>query len=96
MRHLFSRLDANTKQALNLGSLSGFFWFAWAFGCYQTVYLQSIGFSASQLGLLNSIASGVGIASVAFWGMVSDRMGSLRKVLVIILAAGAGCMPSRR
>lgn len=90
MRHLFSRLDTNTKQALNLGSLSGFFWFAWAFGCYQTVYLQSIGFSASQLGLLNSISSGVGIASVAFWGMVSDRMGSLRKVLVIVLAAGAG------
>ena len=90
MKHLFSRLDTNVKQAVNLGALSGFFWFAWAFGCYQAVYLQSIGFSASQLGLLNSISSGVGIASVAFWGMVSDRIGSLRKVLVIILAAGAG------
>lgn len=90
MKHLFSRLDTSTKQALNLGSLSGFFWFAWAFGCYQTVYLQSIGFSASQLGLLNSLSSGVGIASVAFWGMVSDRIGSLRKVLVIVLAVGSG------
>lgn len=90
MKRLFSRLDTNVKQAINLGSLSAFFWFAWAFGCYQAVYLQSIGFSASQLGLLNSISSGVGIASVAFWGMVSDRIGSLRKVLVIILAVGAG------
>lgn len=90
MKSLFSRLDTNARQALNLAALSGFFWFAWAFGYYQTVYLQSVGFSASQLGLLNAISSGVAIASVSFWGMVSDRIGSLRKVLIALLVGGAG------
>lgn len=85
MKHFFSKLDPGAKQAFLLVGVNGLFWFAWAFGCYQTVYLQKIGFSASQLGLLNAIASGVGIASVSFWGMVSDRIGSLKKVLVTVL-----------
>lgn len=85
MKRIFSRLDFGAKQALLLIGVNGLFWFAWAFGCYQTVYLQKIGFSASQLGILNAISSGVGIASVSFWGMVSDRIGSLRKVLTTIL-----------
>ncbi len=89
MKRMFSRLDHGAKQALNLAALSGVFWFAWSFGCYQTVYLQEIGFSASQLGLLNAVSSGVGIASVSFWGMVSDRIGSLRRVLITILVCGS-------
>ncbi len=89
MKRLFSRLNENGRQALILIGVNGIFWFAWAFGCYQTVYLQSIGFTASSIGLLNAIASAVGIASVTFWGMVSDRIGSLRKVLIIVLAASA-------
>jgi len=85
MKRIFSRLDYRGKQALNQAWLCSMFWFAWAFGCYQTVYLQEIGFSASQLGLLNAISSGVGIVSVSFWGMVSDKLGSLRKVFITLL-----------
>ena len=85
MKRIFSRLDYRGKQALNQAGLCSMFWFAWAFGCYQTVYLQEIGFSASQLGLLNAISSGVGIVSVSFWGMVSDKLGSLRKVFITLL-----------
>ncbi len=88
MKHLFSRLGPGAKQAVNLVGLNGIFWFAWAFGCYQTVYLQSVGFTASQLGLLNAISSGVAIGAVAFWGMVSDKIGSLRKVLITVLVSG--------
>ena len=86
---LFSRLDYMGKQALNQAGFCGMFWFAYAFGCYQTVYLQEIGFSASQLGLLNALSSGVGILAVPFWGMVSDKIGSLRKVLVTLLVCGS-------
>ena len=86
MKKLFSRLNTNDRQAIVLVGVNGFFWFAWAFGCYQTVYLQSVGFSASTLGVLNAISSAVGIASVTFWGMVSDRTGSLRRVLTMVLA----------
>lgn len=89
MKRLLSRLGPGAKQALNLTGVNGIFWFAWAFGCYQAVYLQSVGFSASSLGVLNAIGSAVSIASVSFWGMVSDRIGSLRKVLITVLLGGA-------
>ena len=89
MKRLFSRLGPGAKQALNLTGVNGIFWFAWAFGNYQNIYLQQVGFSPSQLGLLNAIASAVGIASVAFWGMVSDRLGSVKKVLIAVLGGGA-------
>lgn len=89
MKRLASRLGPGAKQAVTLVGVNGIFWFAWAFGCYQTVYLQSVGFSASQLGLLNAISSGVAIGSVAFWGMVSDKIGSLRKVLIAVLVFGS-------
>jgi len=91
MMKLFSRLGEGGRQALILLGVNGIFWFAWAFGCYQTVYLQGVGFTASNLGLLNAISSAVGIASVTFWGMVSDKTGSLRRVLIIVLAGGALC-----
>ena len=90
MKRLFSRLDYGAKQALILTGVNSIFWFAWAFGSYQTVYLQQVGFTASQLGLLNALTSAFSIASVAFWGMVSDRSGSLRKVLITVLIGGCG------
>lgn len=83
-------LDSTGRQALILAGVNGIFWFAWSFGCYQTVYLQTIGFSASSIGILNAVSSGVAIASVSFWGMASDKLGSLRKVLITVLLGGAG------
>ena len=40
-------------------------------------------------GRVNALTSIFSIASVAFWGMVSDRMGSLRKVLILVLLGGS-------
>lgn len=89
MKKIFSRLDYNTKQALLLVGVNGGFWFAWAFGYYQSIYLQDIGFTASELGLVNALSSAVAIAAVSFWGTVSDKIGSLKKVLIIILAVSS-------
>ena len=83
------RLPNGGRQALILTGANSLFWLAWSFSSYQTVYLQEGGFSASQLGLLNALTSGVSIASLAFWGMVSDRIRSLRKVLITVLVGGA-------
>lgn len=77
-------------EALNLAGLNGIYWFAMSFSCYQAVYLQNEGFSASQLGLLNALASAVAIASVSFWGMISDKIGSVKRILVMILTLGVG------
>ncbi len=89
IKRLFSRLDYHGRQALILTGVNSLFWFSWAFSSYQTIYLQGIGFSASQLGVMNALTSAFSIASVAFWGMVSDRMGSLRKVLITVLVGGS-------
>jgi len=89
MKRIFSRLSPAARHSIILVGVSGLFWFAWSFGCYQTVYLQSIGFTASNLGVLNAISSAVIIAAVSFWGMVSDKIGSLRRVLILILAVGS-------
>ncbi len=89
MTRYLSRLTDTGKQALILTGVNSLFLFAWAFGSYQAVYLQQVGFSASQLGLLNALTSAVTIASLAFWGMISDRIGSLRKVLITVLAGGS-------
>ena len=83
------RLPNGGRQALILTGANSLFWLAWSFSSYQTVYLQEVGFSASQLGLLNALTSGVSIASLAFWGMVSDRIRSLSKVLITVLVGGA-------
>lgn len=85
MPRIFSRLTDSGKQAIILTGGNSLFWLAWAVGSYQAVYLQQVGFSASQLGLLNALTSAVTIASLAFWGMVSDRIGSLRRVLFTLL-----------
>lgn len=83
------RLPNGGRQALILTGANSLFLLASSFSSYQTVYLQEVGFSASQLGLLNALTSGVSIASLAFWGMVSDRIRSLRKVLITVLVGGA-------
>ena len=89
MNRIFSRLGPAARHSIILLGVTGLFWFAWAFGCYQSVYLQSVGFSASNLGVLNAISSAVTIASVSFWGMVSDKFGSIRKVLILVLGVGS-------
>lgn len=89
MNRILSRMGPAMRHSIILVGVTGLFWFAWSFGCYQTVYLQSIGFTASNLGVLNAISSAVTIAAVSFWGMVSDKIGSLRRVLILILAVGS-------
>ena len=91
IHQLFARLTDSGRQALVLTGINSVFWFAWAFGSYQTIYLQQAGFTASQLGVLNALTSIFSRSArlLAFWGMVSDRMGSLRKVLILVLLGGS-------
>ncbi|MBO6158492.1 MAG: MFS transporter [Firmicutes bacterium] len=78
-----------SKHSLHMAALSGIYWFVAAIGCYQTLYLQSIGFTASNMGVLNAICSGIGIAAMSFWGIFSDSRNSVRLTEVLLLA---GCM----
>ena len=64
------------------------YWFAMSVGNYQTVYLQQQGFTASSLGLINAVVAAATIGMTPLWGMVSDRIRSVRKVFLITLACG--------
>ena len=84
------KLPERQTQTILLTSMAIFFWLATAIGAFQSVYLQEKGFTATQMGTINAISSGVNILALSFWGMVSDSIGSPKKVLIILLIAGLG------
>jgi len=84
-------LKEESRQTLHMTALCGLYWFTWAIGCYQTIYLQRIGFSASQLGVLNALCSGIGIAAMSFWGIFSDSRNSVRLTETILLFGSMIC-----
>ena len=89
MRKLhFPALTPQNSEALRLTVLQSTFWASMAIGGYQTVYLQNNGFPAAQFGLLNAIACAVAIVAMTFWGMVSDRIGGVRKIVMLTLTLG--------
>ena len=79
----------DTKQSIHMASLSGLYWFVAAIGCYHTIYLQSIGFTATNMGVLNALCSLIGIAAMSFWGVFSDSKNSVRLTEILLLI---GCM----
>lgn len=74
--------------------LSGFYFFYFsvigAFAPYWSLYLQSLGFSALQIGVLMSLLLFTRIFSPAAWGWLADHMG--RRVRVVQIAAASGLL----
>ncbi len=70
---------------LHFAAMSGTFWIASCFTSYQTVFLQSIGWNTAQVGVLQSINHIVGIFSSPTWGTISDKIRSVKKVLLLVL-----------
>lgn len=66
-----------------------FFYFAGA-GIYVSfinVYYSSIGLSGFQIGIINTLAPVIGIFGSLLWGMLSDRFGKIR---LLMMAAALG------
>lgn len=74
--------------------LSGFYFFYFAvigaFAPYWSLYLQSLGFSALQIGVLMSLLLFTRIFSPAAWGWLADHMG--KRVRVVQIAAASGLL----
>lgn len=84
------------KNLITVVALNALFYFAWAWGCYQTVYLQENGMSSADIGILNAVSSVVAIFASTFWGMISDRINSIKKttfINFIILAVTTVILP---
>lgn len=84
----FHSMTPQAAESLRLASLQGIYWAAIAVGNYQTVYLQNNGFPATQFGLLNALACVIAIISMTFWGTISDKTGSVRKIILLTLTLG--------
>ena len=85
----FTNIPYESKQAIYMTLLSGGFWMAWGIGIFVTPYFQTIGFNATRMGLINSCCAGVGIIAMSLWGIFSDKIRSIRKIVVILLTGNA-------
>ena len=82
-------MQLNSKKQFYIYAAINFaFFITITFNGYVTVFLQSIGFNSQQVGSIAALNSGVGIFSAPFWGMLSDKLRSLKKVIIFTLATG--------
>jgi MFS family permease len=68
-----------------------FFYFAGA-GIYVSfinVYYSSIGLSGFQVGIINTLAPVIGIFGSLLWGMLSDRFGKIRLLMIAAVLGSA-------
>ncbi len=66
-----------------------FFYISVSLSNYISVFLQEYGFTGTQIGAIISVSSVISAVSLPVWGIVSDKLGSARKTLVICMAAYA-------
>ena len=62
-----------------------------AAGNFMSVFLEAIGFSAGQLGLITAFVSGISIVSQPTFGLISDRIRSVKRCFILCLVATALC-----
>ncbi len=84
MRKLSLRsLPPEFKPAAHLWLMIGLFYCSWAFSSYGNIYVQNLGFTASDLGIINAVCSFAAIFSCMIFGMISDRTNSIKKVVIL-------------
>ena len=58
---------------------------------FLSVFLESIGITAGQMGLITAFVNGISIVSQPVWGIVSDRIRSVKKCFMLCMAGVAVC-----
>lgn len=66
-------------------------------GCFAsanflTVFLQSLGIGAGQIGVVTSLTNVMNIVSQPVWGVLSDRIHSVRKCFILSILMSALCV----
>lgn len=66
-------------------------------GCFAsanflTVFLQSLGISAGHIGIVTSLSNVMNIVSQPVWGVLSDRLCSVRKCFILSIILSAVCV----
>lgn len=83
-------MDRDTrKEFIGFCAIEAVYFVIFAGYSYQSVWLKEVGISSSQIGYMVSIASVVGMIACFLWGTVSDRLGSSKKVFMLVVSASA-------
>ena len=83
---LMSKLKALPRTYWSLSSLEFLFRSSIAAASYLTVFLQRENFRPDQVGFINAAISIVAIVTTPLWGMLADRIRSIRKILIVCLS----------
>lgn len=60
---------------------------------YTSVYLQSLGYTATRVSLVQSLCSLIGIIAPTFWGIMSDKRRTIKWILLICFISSACLYP---
>ena len=74
-----NRILSESGPAFRMAGMQATFWIAWSFNCYWAVYLQQNGFTTAQMGILSALMNIISIFATIAWGVVSDRINSIKK-----------------
>lgn len=73
------------KHVLVFIGIEFFYWFSMACGNYLTVFLESRGYTITEVGIINTICSVAAIIASPVGGIISDKMRSSRKGTIVCL-----------
>lgn len=81
----------NTRARIQLSLTEVFYNCCFASANFLSVFLQSLGIGAGQIGLITALTNGMNIVSQPFWGAVSDRIRSVRRSFVLCIGLSGIC-----
>lgn len=64
------------------------------YGTFRNLYLEEIGLSGTQMGVIGFLVTGVAAAALPFWGFLTDWKGVQRELLVVIASVTGVAMLS--
>ncbi|MDD3244483.1 MAG: MFS transporter, partial [Eubacteriales bacterium] len=77
------------QKYLQNSAMEFLFWFSMACTGYLVVFLKAQGLTATTCSVITGVCSIVAIFSTPFWGAVSDKIRSVRRVFLLCLAVGS-------
>ena len=82
-------LSSMPKPFYQYGGMGFLYWAAMAAASFTTVFLQGLNFTAMQIGTMSAAFMTINIVAPPLWGIVSDKLRSVKKVFAICVAASA-------
>jgi MFS family permease len=78
------------KKVLQISFLEAAFWAAFAvYSPFLTYFLKSKGYSNTTIGTITAINSIIVVFAQPLWGMISDKLQSIRRVFIICMCTAA-------